>query len=129
MKIKASSSGLQSAALAAVVIGAVGSVGLLRRAQQHPPALLVVLFVIWVVAPFGLLGVANLFSNRWTSALRTTLYVVTLCVTVASLVIYLDDNFAHRTAHPAAVWVAVPPASIIVTAIALGIGAMRGKKK
>jgi hypothetical protein len=129
MNLETSHSAPRSAALVAVVFGAVGSIGLLRHAQQHPPPLIGVLFVIWVAAPFVLLGVANIFSNRWPSALGKTLYVVTLCVTVVSLAIYLDDNIAHRTAHPAFVWVAVPPASIIVTAIALGIGAIRNKKK
>jgi hypothetical protein len=128
MRVNASHSGLRSAALVAVAFGVVGSIGLLRRVQQHPPPLIVVLFVIWVAAPFVLLGVANIFSNRWPSVLGNTLYVVTLCVTVVSLAIYVDDNIAHRTAHPAFVWVAVPPASIVVSAIALGIGAMRKKK-
>src|SRR6476646_11306875 len=105
--------GLRSAALIAVVVGAVGSIGLLRHAPQHPPPLLAALFVIWVFAPFGVMGVANLFSLRWSRPIRLTLYTVTLLVTAASLAIYLDDHIAHRTTHPAAVWVAVPPASVI----------------
>ena len=76
---------LRSAALLAVVFGAVGSIGLLRHAQQHPPPLLAVLLVIWVFAPFGLLATATLVSKNCPTAVRKTLYVVTLAVMVASL--------------------------------------------
>ena len=120
--------GLRSAALLATVIGAIGSIGLLRHAQQHPPPLLVVLFIIWVFAPFGLLAVANLFSNRWPLRVRVTLYIVTFLVTLLSLGIYVDDNVRHRTAHPAAVWVAIPPASVLLAAILIGIAALKAKK-
>src|SRR5690349_18954226 len=112
-------SGLRSTALLVSVFGAVGSIGLLRHARQHPPLLLGILFVIWVSAPFGLLAVVNLLSNSWPIHDRKTLYLVTLAVTVASIAIYLDDNFHHRTAHPAAVWVAVPAVSVILGAVAI----------
>jgi hypothetical protein len=120
--------GLRSAAWIAVVIGAIGSIGLLRHAQQHPPPLLVVLFVVWVAAPFAALAVANLFSPRWPRNVRVTLYVATLLVTVASLGIYYDDNVAHRTAKPAFVWVAVPPASVLLSAMAVGIAMVIAKR-
>ena len=121
-------SGLRAAALLALVFGAVGSIGLLRHAQQHPPPLLAVLFVIWVFAPFGLLGVAILLSKNWPIAVRKTLYVATFAVTVASLAIYLDDNFSHRTVHPAGVWVAVPPASVILSGVAIAIALWQTRK-
>ncbi|HEX8898790.1 MAG TPA: hypothetical protein VF751_08850 [Chthoniobacterales bacterium] len=120
--------GLRSAALVALVIGAIGSIGLLRHAQQHPPQLLIVLFVIWVCAPFGLLAAANFLSHRWPIRVRMTLYLVTLLVTLLSLGIYVDNNVAHRTAHPAGVWVAVPPASVLLAAIVVGIAAFKAKK-
>ena len=112
-----------------LVFGAAGSIGLLRHAQQHPPPLLAVLFVIWVFAPFGLLGVANLLSNKWPMAARKTLYVVTLAITAASLAIYVDDNFSHRTAHPAGVWVVVPPVSVILSGAAIAIALWQARKR
>jgi hypothetical protein len=121
--------GLRSAALLAVVIGGIGSIGLLRHAEQHPPPMLAVLFIIWVFAPFAALGLANLFSPRWQRPVRLTLYVVTLLVTAASLAIYIDNNIARRTAHPAGVWVAVPPASVIISIIAIAVGALIAKRK
>ena len=120
--------GLRSVALVAVVFGSIGSVGLLRHVQQRTPPMLVVLFVIWVVAPFALLAVANLLSKRWSRKVGLTLGIVTLIVTAASLAIYLDDNIAHRTAKAAFVWVAVPPASVLVSVIAVGIAALMGSR-
>ena len=118
---------LRSAALIAIVFGAIGSVGLLRHAQQHPPPLIVVGFVVWVLAPFVLLAIANLFSARWPAKLRTILCLVTLFITIASLAIYLDDNISHRPAKPAFVYVAVPPVSVIVSALVLGIATLMGR--
>jgi ACR3 family arsenite efflux pump ArsB len=120
--------GLRSAAFIAIVIGAIGSIGLLRHAQQHPPPLIVALFVVWVAAPFAALAVANVFSSPWSRNVRLTLYVTTLLVTVASLGIYYDDNIAHRTAKPAFVWVAVPPASVLLSAVALGFAMLIARR-
>ena len=120
--------GLRSVALIVLLFGAIGSIGLLRRAQQHPPPIVVVGFIVWVLAPFVLLGIANLFWARWGRTLRITLFVVTLFVAAASLAIYVYDSFAHRTAKPAFVYVAVPPALVGVSVIALTIAAWREKK-
>ena len=122
-------SGLRSAALLALLFGAVGSIGLWRRAPQHPPKLLAVLFVIWILAPFVLLGAATLLSNNWPMAARKTLYIVTVAITVASLAIYLDDSFSHRTVHPAGVWVGVPPASVILSGVAIAIAMWQTRKR
>ena len=120
--------GLRSVALIVLVFGAVGSIGLLRRAQQHPPPIVVVGFIVWVLAPFVLLGIANLFWTRWGRTLRMTLFVLTLFVAAASLAVYVDDSFAHRTTKPAFVYVAVPPILVGVSVIALAIAARREKK-
>ena len=125
---QSSLAGLRSAAFVVLVMGAVGSVGLLRHAQQHPPPILVVLFVIWVCAPFTVLGVANLLSKRWPRPVRATLYILTMFLAVMSLAIYLDDNIAHRTAKPAFVYVAVPPATVVVSMIAVGTAALMTRK-
>src|SRR3954469_5073118 len=126
---KTSLAGLRSAALVATVLGAVGSIGLLRHAQEHPPPMLVVLFVVWVSAPFAALAGANLLSPRWPVSLRKTLYIVTIFVAVASLGIYFDDNVAHRTAKAAFVYVATPPASVFLSAVILGVALLAQKRK
>ncbi len=121
--------GLRSISLIALVIGAFGSIGLWIHAAQHPPPLLIVLFVGWVLSPFVVLGIGHVLAKRWAPGTQTALYSVTLFVTVASIVIYADDAVAHRTAHPAFVYVAVPPASWIVSAVAIGLGAWLAKRK
>ncbi len=50
---------LRAAAQAAVVAGAVGSVGLMLRAGQRTPLFLLVLFVFWILSPFVALAWAN----------------------------------------------------------------------
>jgi len=121
--------GLRSVALIVLVFGAIGSIGLLRRAQQHPPPIVVAGFIVWVLAPFVLLGIANILSARWTRTLRVTLFVVTMFVTAASLAIYIDDSIAHRTAKPAFVYVAFPPVAVLLSVVVIGVAALAAKKR
>lgn len=120
---------LRSAALVAVVLGALGSIGLLRHAQQHPPPFLILLFIVWVSAPFVILGGANVLSPRWPAAVGKTLHIVTIFIAVASLAIYFDDNVAHRTAKPAFVYVATPPVSVLLSSVAVGAVSLIEKRK
>jgi hypothetical protein len=119
---------MRAAAFVALVVGAAGSVGLLLHAKQHPPPLLVVLFIIWVLSPFAALGIARRVSKRWAPGTQTTLHLVTLFVALASLLIYGDDAVNHRTTHPAFVYVAVPPASCVLGTIAISIAALRARR-
>ena len=50
---------LRGMALIAVVAGAVGSLGLMLRADQRTPRFLLVLFFFWVLSPFVALAWAN----------------------------------------------------------------------
>jgi len=120
---------LRATSLVALVIGAIGSLGLWIHAAQHPPPLIIVLFVVWVLSPFVVLGIGHVVAKRWAPSTKAALYWVTVLVTVASIVIYADDAVAHRTAHPAFVYVAVPPASWLVSAVAIGLGAWIARRK
>jgi phosphate/sulfate permease len=71
---------LRPAALTAALIGAVGSVGLVLRAGRTTPRLVLVLMVIWVLAPFAALAWANIVAKR--------LYWLTLVVALGSLASY-----------------------------------------
>ena len=119
---------LRTAALVAVLAGAVGAIGLWIHAARHPPPLIIALFVVWVLSPFAILGIGHVVAKRWSSGTQKALYWVTLFIALATLVIYGDDAIAHRTAHPAFVYVAVPPASWLVTVAAVTIGALRARK-
>ncbi len=121
--------GLRFTALIALVVGAAGSLGLWIHAAKHPPPLLIVLFVGWVLSPFVVLGIGHVVAKRWAPRTRAALYWVTLLVAVASIVIYADDAVSHRTVHPAAVYVMVPPASCLVSVVAFGVGTWIAKRK
>ena len=109
--------------------GAAGSVGLMLRAGQRTPRLLLAVFLIWVLTPFVSLVWANWVSKRWSVPTRATLYTVTLVVALGSLVVYGDDALGHRRAQAAFVYVVVPPASSLLIAIALPIAVfMSGRR-
>ena len=119
---------LRTTSLIALVFGAIGSIGLLRHAQEHPPPIVVAGFVAWVLAPFAILGIANFLSGRWPRRTQIVLHVATLIITLATLAIYLDDNIAHRTAKRAFVYVAIPPAAVLAAGIALAIAALKARQ-
>lgn len=102
----------RAVALIAVVVGAVGSLGLLLRAGQRTPRLLLVLFTIWVLSPFVALAWANIVSKRWSVLARATLYSATLVLTLGSSAIYGDViPVAPPGSANAFVSVVVPPVS------------------
>jgi hypothetical protein len=101
---------LRTVALVAVVAGAAGSVGLMFRASQHPPRLLLVLFTIWVLSPFVALLWANVVSQRWSVVTRAMLFCATLVVTLSSLAIYGELVVTKPAGSANAfLWVIVPP--------------------
>ena len=115
---------LRAAGLIAVLAGAVGSIGLWFHESQHPPLLIVVLFVIWVLSPFVALVLANVVSKRWSLLTRATLYSVMLVVTFGSLAIYGYDAWRPRKAQAAFWYVLVPPASWLLIAVVVPIAAL-----
>jgi len=115
---------LRAAALIALIVGAVGSLGFMLRAGQLTPRLLLIPFTIWILSPFVILLWANMISKRWSHITRVTLYCVTLVVTLGSLAIYgewIDLRPAgSANAFP---FVIVPPASLIFIAIVVPMAA------
>ena len=116
---------LRAAALIALLVGAVGSVGLMLRAgHRNPSRLLLVLFALWVLSPFIALVLANMISKRWSVLTRATLYTVMLILTVGSLAIYGDVALGPPRTKAAFVFVVVPPASWLLIAIVVPIAAL-----
>ena len=115
---------LRAAALIAVLAGAGGSLGLMLRAGERSPRLLLVIFTIWVLSPFVALILAEVVSKRWSVVTRATLYSVMLVVALGSLAIYGHDALRPRRAQAAFVYVAVPPASWLLIAIVVPIAAL-----
>ena len=114
---------LRFAALLAAPVGALGSLGFLLHASQHPPRVLLVLFVIWVLSPFAGLAFAGVVSRQWPVATRAALYGAMLLVTIASLAFYADDARGHRRA-PAAPYLVVPLASWVLIAAVVPTAAL-----
>ena len=123
---------LRRPALIAVVVGAAGSVGFLLRAGQRTSRLLLVIMLLWVLAPFIALVVADVVSKRWTvpaqALMRATLYSVMLVLTLGSLAVYLDDALRPRQAQAAFVFVVVPLVSWLLMAIAIPIAAVLSRR-
>lgn len=115
---------LRAAALIAVLAGAGGSVGLMLRAGQRTPRLLLVIMAIWVLSPFTALVLANVVSKRWSVLTRATLYSVMLVVTLGSLAIYGADALWPPRAQAAFVFVLVPPLSWLLTATVVPIASL-----
>jgi hypothetical protein len=120
---------LRRAALIAVPIGAVSSIGFLFHASHRTPRLLLLLFVLWVLSPFVTGVLADLVSKRWSILTRATLYVVMLVVVLGSLATYLDDAWRPRKAQAAVVFVAVPLASLLLIGIAVSAAALVSRKR
>jgi hypothetical protein len=121
---------LRSAALIAIPVGAVGAIALFFRAADHPPPLLVVLFILWLLSPFALLGWACAVSKEWSVPTQAALYSVTIVVTLASLAIYGNLIAITRAGAPkAAVFVVTAPASWLLIAIVIPlVGAIARKR-
>lgn len=111
-----------------MVVGAIGSVGFMLRAGRNTPRLLLVLFVFWVVSPFVALAWANMVSERWSVMTRTTLYCVTLVITVGTLVIYGFDMAPAGSAR-AFSFVAVPPGSWLLIAVVVPVAALLSRRR
>ena len=120
---------LRRAGLIALCVGAAGSIFFFFHAGRHPPPIVIVGFVVWIISPFVVLGAAHLISKRWSNLTRTTLSVVMLVVGLGTLAVYGDDAIARRTAHAAAVYVIVAPASWLLIAIALSIAAIISRRR
>ena len=109
---------LRAGALIAIPVGAVGSIGLFLAQAQRTPPLVVIGFIVWMLSPFAILAWAHVVSARWPGPARTTLYCLTVVLTLASLAAYgrVIDIAPARSAN-AFRFVAVAPASWLLIAI------------
>jgi len=120
---------LRALARLAVVVGAIGaSVLMLYVGRRNQHYWLLVMFVVWDVAPFLALGFADLYAARWSAATRATLYVVTLLVAVVSLGVYLDVIVRPRP-QPAAPFLIVPVVAWLIMLTAVPMAAYMSAKQ
>jgi hypothetical protein len=91
------------------------------------PAVLRVLFPLWVAAPFAALGGARMLSRRWSPPVRQVLDVVTIIIAVASCLLYAF--LALGAARPrTAPFVLMPPASMIAALLVVAGAAFLRRK-
>ena len=113
----------------AALVAAVGSVGFLLHAGQRTSWLLLVIMVVWVVAPFVALILAESVSKRWPALVRTTLYSLMLLLTLGSLIAYAGDALRPRKGQAAFIFVMVPLVSWVVIAIAVATAALVSRRR
>jgi hypothetical protein len=118
---------LRGVALIAAVVGAAGSIGLMLRAA-HPPRLLLVPFIGWVLSPFVALILADAASKRWSVPTRATLHGVMLILTLGSLAFYGDIVSMPPGSKPAFVFLVVPLGSWLLLTVAVTIAALVSRR-
>jgi hypothetical protein len=125
-------SALGAPARVAVLIGALGSVGLtLYAGRQNPSLLLTTAFAVWVLSPFVLIILAGRISTRWSSRARMALDGSALVVTPISFVAYTVRVIRPPRAQAAFVFVVVPLVCwfLIAGALAGALWSSRGRSK
>jgi hypothetical protein len=120
--------GLRAIGLIAVAVGATGSIALMLRAG-HPPLFLRILFFGWVLAPFVALVVADIASKRWSALTRATLHYMMLIVTLGSLAIYGGAVPTPAGSRPAALFLIVPLASLLLLAIVVPVAGLVSRSR
>jgi hypothetical protein len=121
---------LRDAALVALPIGAVGAGALFFRAADHPPPILVVLFILWLISPFALLAWMHVAATRWAAPTQAALHAVTIAITLASLAVYGNLIAVTPPGSPkAAPFVIVAPASWLLAAIVVTLAALASRNR
>lgn len=119
---------LRRVALLAVLLGSLGSVGLMIAVGVRPPLLVLLLMTGWVLGPFLVLGVAIGVATRWSAATRTTLYWMTLGITLVSLAVYASVVLRPPTSKPAFCFVLTPPLTLLFAALVVALAAARARR-
>ena len=110
---------LRLASLVSVALGAVGSLAFMFHVGRHnPSAILLILFTLWVVAPFAaMVSVPGLFK-KWSIGGRAWFHFFTILVALGSSGIYADVAFGAPRPQPAFMFLVVPFVSLFVIAAA-----------
>jgi hypothetical protein len=113
---------LRATALIAVLAGAAGSLALMLHAGRRNDSR--ILLVLFTISPFVALVVADVVSKRWSVLTRATLHSAMLVLTLGSLAIYGVVALGPPRAKTGFAFVVVPPASLLLIALALPIAAL-----
>lgn len=120
---------MRAVALVAVVVGAMGSIGLmLHVGRRNPSLMLLALFAIWVLSPFVGLILAASGSQPWLVAARERVHFLMLIVALGSLATYGQVVFGPPRPKPASKFLLVPLGSWVLIVATLGMAALRSGK-
>jgi hypothetical protein len=97
---------------------------MLHAGRRQESRVLIVLFGIWVLSPFMAGVVASSFSKRWAALTQATLCIVLVVLTMGSLAIYGDVAFGYTKAKVGFIFLVVPLASWLITAVAVATAAL-----
>jgi len=112
--------------LIAVLAGAAISAGLMFYAcRRNNSRILVVLFTIWVIAPFAALVLAQVNSKRWPVPIRVVFDRLMLALTLGSLAVYGANALSPLSTKGAFVFVVVPAASWVLIAVVASAAALK----
>jgi hypothetical protein len=120
---------LRIAALIAVPVGALGSVGFMFQVgHRNESVILMTLFTVWVLSPFLGLARAYLASRRWPDSARLAFYWVTLVIALSSPGIYGAVAFGLTKFQPAFFFLVAPLVSWLLIALVVSTAKSRKMK-
>jgi hypothetical protein len=120
---------MKKAALATALIGGLLSVFLMIHAGRYStPPLLIALIGMWVLLPYDALVIGNILSPRWQPQVGAVLYRLTFLLTLVSVAIYASVAFGPPRPRPAFFFVIVPPLSLVLTGLVLGVARQRFRR-
>ena len=111
-----------------LLIGAVGSFGLVLNAGRNAPFLLLVLFVGWVLSPYLAFFLINIVYKPHLIIAPIICYWLMLFVSFGSLAAYGITLLQHKIKPPTGVYLSVPFLSWILIVAAIAITAFTKRK-
>jgi hypothetical protein len=121
---------LRAIGVIAVVAGAAASLFcMFRVGRSNRSMLLMGLFTIWVLAPFAGLLVADRLAQRWTPGARAALSWLTLGLALGAPALYGGIAFGPPRPKPAAGFLMVPLASLVILAIGVTLLGRRSRRE
>ena len=120
----------QTAARLAILIGGIGSFGLMiHRGGRGVSLILWIVMTTWVLAPFAALELGRRVAARWAIVRRGALNVLIAIVAAGSLGVYIVDAVTPLNPKAAFVYVVVPLVSWILIAATVLISWLSFKEK
>lgn len=94
---------------------------------RRPPAMLMLIFVFWVLAPFGALVAARRAARRWPALTLSdaALDLLAASLSAGSLLVYGAVVLGPWRAHVVRAFVLVPPLSTLLVAVSVAALATR----